>query len=152
MVAYQKHFGSYKYQHLFQRHIYIINANNFDAVYLKNEHRSTYTASVRISMGFIHRIAIIIYVSVFIFAKLFYCVDVNESSVTMAPVSNESTSIDNNSTAETNNQTTKLDSSTVPPQLEHGEAMQICNETNQWMVPKGMVFYGFLAEGKKSAN
>ncbi|XP_031621617.1 uncharacterized protein LOC116339724 [Contarinia nasturtii] len=83
-------------------------------------------------MGLTHKIAIIIYVLVFIFAKLFYCIDVNHTTVTMTPsVLNESTNSTN--TTETNsfnNQTTKLDSSTIQPQLEHGDAMQICNETN----------------------
>lgn len=77
---------------------------------------------------------IIIYFLVFIFAKLFDCIDAaNETASVTVDEHGINTSITTESTTE---QITKPDSAIEPP-LENGNAMQMCNQT--FRTPKGTV-------------
>lgn len=86
-------------------------------------------------MVFPVKFMIIIYISVFILAKLFYCIDVgNETSTT---VGNGTVVKAQNTNATQTTETSpsdQLDSTTQQP-LENGNVMQICNQT--FPTPKG---------------
>lgn len=99
---------------------------------IQDKQSSSQSASQPASMELLSKISIIIYV--FIFAKLFHCIDV--SNETMVEVSNESTNIINTTESNSLNQTTKFDGSIQPH--ENGDAMQMCNQS--FPTPKGTVF------------
>lgn len=118
-------------------YIYIYKCHLFGRCRIVAEKRasiqSTNSQAAPASMELSCKISIIIYVSVFIFAKLFHCIDV--SNETIVEVSNENTNITNTTEFNSQNQTTKLDGSIQPH--ENGDAMQICNQS--FPTPKGIV-------------
>lgn len=78
----------------------------------------------------------IIYVLVFIFVKLFHCIDMSDETAGITVNENGmSTSFAHESTNSTD-QITKPDSQTVEL-LQNGDAMQVCNQT--FRTPKGIV-------------
>lgn len=79
------------------------------------------------------KIAFRIYVLVFIFAKLYHCIDVSNETVSLD--GNESTNDSSTTDTIPPDQTFKLDGTTNQPQ-ENDNVMQICNQT--FPTPKGM--------------
>lgn len=104
---------------------------------LKYEHRSGNNKqnTEQPNMVFPVKFMVLIYIPVFILAKLFYCIDV--SNETAATAFNASTMESTNSSIATetspSDQTTDFD---TQPQ-ENGNVMQICNQT--FPTPKGKV-------------
>lgn len=91
-------------------------------------------------MDISRKLCLIIYDLLFIFAKLCYCIDVSNGTVTatetVESVVEESSNTSSNTTEiNSSNQTTKFDSTIQPP--ENGDAIQICNRT--YPTPKGTV-------------
>lgn len=90
-------------------------------------------------MNISRKVCLIIYVVLFIFAKLCYCIDVSNGTVTatetVESVVDESSNTSNTTEINSSNQTTKFDSTIQPP--ENGDAMHICNRT--YPTPKGTV-------------
>lgn len=82
----------------------------------------------------------IIYVLVFIFAKVFYCIDVSNETVTVSvsvPKETNGSTIPSNVTESgVTDQNTNLETTTQP--LENVDAMQMCNQS--FPTPKGTVW------------
>lgn len=100
---------------------------------LKNEHRFN-SITRTANMGFSVKFMIIIYISVFILAKLFYCIDVNSE---ISTITTDDTTIESaNSSDDATNTIPSDQSPTIQPQ-ENGNPMQICNQS--FPIPKGTV-------------
>lgn len=88
------------------------------------------------------RIAVIIYVLVFVFAKLFHCIDVSNGTAVGSDANNDDSNISNsNETVSLSDQTTKLDGGIQPQENGNADAMQMCNQS--FPTPKGTV-YGYM--------
>lgn len=88
-------------------------------------------------MVFPVKFMVIIYISVFILAKLFYCIDVSNETAAIAFNASTMDSTNSSNATETSpsDQTTDFDINTQPQ--ENGNVMQICNQT--FPTPKGTV-------------
>lgn len=85
-------------------------------------------------MGFSVKFMIIIYISVSILAKLFYCIDVSSENST---ITTDDTTIESENSNDNSTNTIPSDQSpTIQPQ-ENGNPMQICNQS--YPIPKGTV-------------